>query len=65
MDKISIFYPLHVSIMNISDDFRLLQESYGVGLTNGGGANEEIGGLGALMEILCILLLLDSCNTPF
>ena len=40
MDKISIFYPLHVSVMNITDNIRLFQKSYGIGLVSGGDMGE-------------------------
>ena len=40
MDKISIFYPLHVSVMNITDNIRLFQKSYGIGPASGGDTGE-------------------------
>lgn len=37
LDKIGIFNPLHVSVMNISDNIRLFQKSHGVRLASCGG----------------------------
>ena len=42
MDKISIFYPLHVSEMNISNNIRLFQQSYCIGPASGGDESKII-----------------------
>ena len=58
MDKISIFYPLHVSVMNISNNIRLFQKSYGVGLAYGGNKWQHVGSFWTVGDIEGVFFIL-------
>ena len=64
MDKISIFYPLHVSVMNITDNIRLFQKSYGVSLAYGGNMWQHVGSFWTVGDIEGVFFI-SSNNQDF